>query len=280
MKNGYRRRYDDDNYSYDGRGGRHSADYRYNYSGRYDNDRRGYYAAGYKSTDNYAYSYNDHSRESAYSRYGAGYGDNGYDSIGYGDTRYDNTSYGNTRYGNAGYGSTGYGNTGYGSTGYGNSGYGSLRYTDYYTDGSAVRKPDYRDDEQAVTYERRRASASVRRRQAAQSAINLPFVLLLAVSVTFLVLICANMLKIQYNIFQHRGNIKVIENQTTRLRAHNDALFEEITAYSNIERIRSIAVSEYGMEPVAGGTARAAAVNLTESEYVHQNEPIPGRRQE
>lgn len=154
---------------------------------------------------------------------------------------------------------------------------------EYYVDGNTVRQEEYvLDDEprrkQPVRRKRRRTSPKIRQNRAAKSAVTRGYFVLLGVCTAFLLGICVNMLRIQFNIFQHRGNIRTIQNQTAELRTLNEGKLSELSEYTDINRVRQIAVEDYGMVYAsAAKTTEIAQVNPAESEYVVQNEDIPTR---
>lgn len=158
--------------------------------------------------------------------------------------------------------------------------------SDYYTYGSAVPatredyeqyrpyypEPGYR--RQGEPRVRMRTSVKVRNNRLAKSTISRPFLVLLVVCTMGVGAVSANILHIQYNIHLHRSRIRTMQNQTEALRIKNEGVMDGLGEYTDINRIRRVAVEECGMIYIP--SAPDTDNSKTESEYIYQHEEIPG----
>ena len=83
----------------------------------------------------------------------------------------------------------------------------------------------------------------------------------------------AGIIRIQYSIQMHRGNIRTIQNRTEELRIKNEGVLDGLGEYTDINRIRRVAVEECGMIYIA--SSAAVENNDKEREYIYQHEEIP-----
>ena len=157
--------------------------------------------------------------------------------------------------------------------------------SDYYTYGSAVprrrdeyelyepyyKEPVYR--RQGEPGIRSRTSAKVRNNRLAKSTISRPFLVLLVLCTVGIGAAAAGIIRIQYSIQMHRGNIRTIQNRTEELRIKNEGVLDGLGEYTDINRIRRVAVEECGMIYIA--SSAAVENSDKEREYIYQHEEIP-----
>jgi hypothetical protein len=154
----------------------------------------------------------------------------------------------------------------------------------YYTYGSAVPadtygyelyEPYYTEPARRRGESRTRTHTSVRIRnnRLAKSTISRPFLILLAGCVMCVGAMSVNILRIQYGIHLHRNNIRMMQSMTEELRVKNEGVLDGLGEYTDINRIRRVAVEECGMIYVP--SASASEESKIEREYIYQHEEIP-----
>lgn len=151
-------------------------------------------------------------------------------------------------------------------------------YTQYYTEGTAVRKrmvqPEY---ERPVRREQELPSyAKVRKanpKKGLKLAMNPGFAVFLAISVVATLAACTMLLSMQAKVTGQTNTITVLQSEIENLTDDNNAYEARISSSVNLEEIRDAAINRLGM--VYPTEREVVYYELTESDYVRQYRDVP-----
>jgi cell division protein FtsL len=151
-------------------------------------------------------------------------------------------------------------------------------YSEYYTEGTAVRKrivePEYSVPEQEEVYIP--SYAKVRKREAQkglQLAMSPVFAVFLGIAVAATLAACCSMLSMQAKVTNQSDRITRLQAELESLEDDNNAYETRINNSVDLETIRDVAINQLGMVyPVDG---QVLYYDLTESDYVRQYQDVP-----
>ncbi len=150
-------------------------------------------------------------------------------------------------------------------------------YTQYYTEGTAVRKqvmePEYERPEQEVYIP---AYAKIRKRETQKGlrvAMSPVFAVFLGMVVAATLAACCFMLSMQAKVTNQSDTITILQAELETLEEDNDAYETRINNSLDLEAIRETAINKLGM--VYPSEGQVVYYDLTESDYVRQYQDVP-----
>ncbi len=101
----------------------------------------------------------------------------------------------------------------------------------------------------------------------------LPYVIVMAVTVLFAVCSCFSYIQLKTNLEVHVSELSRLESQCYELSTQNELAEKELQKIDNLTRIYEMATSELGMVPASAKSVMM--YERTNSEFVYQTENIP-----
>lgn len=155
-------------------------------------------------------------------------------------------------------------------------------YTQYYTEGTAVRKQIVEPEYERPEYERPEEEvyipsyAKVRKREAQKGlrvAMNPVFAVSLGIVVAATLVACCFMLSMQAKVTNQSDTITVLQAEIESLEEDNNAYETRLNNSVDLEAIRETALNKLGM--VYPSEGQVVYYDLTESDYVRQYQDVP-----
>ena len=144
-----------------------------------------------------------------------------------------------------------------------------------YEDGNAVRQISELPEEE---YESRRSakprvSTQVRKNRVRARNISVGYVMFLAVICVATLFLCVNYLQMKATLTTQNETIASMESQLSKLKADNDAYYNQAMASVTLEDVKDAALNRLGMHYAT--ESQIQYYDTTENSYVRQYQNVP-----
>ena len=152
-----------------------------------------------------------------------------------------------------------------------------IRIQESYEDGNAVRElyvlPEEEPERRAV---RPNVSRQVRKNRVRAKNMSVGYVMFLAAVCVATLFLCVNFLQMKAKLTTQSENIAVLESQLSKLKADNDAYYNQALASVTLEDVKDAALNRLGMHYAT--ESQIQYYDTTENSYVRQYQNVPNTK--
>ena len=152
-----------------------------------------------------------------------------------------------------------------------------IRIQESYEDGNAVRElyvlPEEEPERRAV---RPNVSRQVRKNRVRAKNMSVGYVMFLAAVCVATLFLCVNFLQMKAKLTTQSENIAVLESQLSKLKADNDAYYNQALASVTLEDVTDAALNRLGMHYAT--ESQIQYYDTTENSYVRQYQNVPNTK--